>query len=556
MKKHVTRLTRSRRHLFGIFGAIVFMMIVGTFLSCNKNSMDFSKMTKPEWDPTWSLPLIHSELTLHDILGKDTNNIIIEDPVTHMLTLEYAATLFSQSAEQYLVIPDQNNITMESTTLNIIVPPTDSIPYDITIPYSFTPAQAGQRLDSIFFKSATMKVDVLSYINHSSKVTISIPNATKNGKIFQTTLLLPYVNKVPVEQKITLDLTGYKMKLDNTSGHINEITAISHILVYGDNNPDLSPYTFRANLDLTNIKFTKIFGYLGLYEYPLSDTLHLNLFNNNVHGNIQLKEIDLLVHTDNSIGMPLQINFLDLIAHSDKNPPYTVNIADPASGFPNPINIPSPDIRHIGTVADTTMQFGDNNSNIIPAINLSPEYIYFNIKGKSNPANNPAYENFVLDTSRFAVNLKVVLPLFGAISGFYISDTVKFDFNIPNQAEMCAFKVRTVNHFPLDAEIQIYFADQNYKVLDSLFSGKDHHILVAAPVSGPPAYKVIESPPIQPFIFSPDPFMAADLARLKQTRFLLINAKMSTYNKDLVKIYADYMLDVKLAAKIQLNSQN
>ena len=50
--------------------------------------------------------------------------------------------------------------------------------------------------------------------------------------------------------------------------------------------------------------------------------------------------------------------------------------------------------------------------------------------------------------------------------------------------------------------------------------------------------------------------MAADLARLKQTRFLLINAKMSTYNKDLVKIYADYMLDVKLAAKIQLNSQN
>jgi len=556
MKNQVIRLTRSRWPLLGLLGVITFVLIVGAFLSCNKNSIDFSKMTKPDWNPTWSLPLIHSELALHDILGKDTNNIIIEDPITHMLTLEYAASLFSQTAEQYLVIPDQNNITMESTTLNIIVPPTDSVPYDITIPYSFTPQNAGQRLDSIFIKSAMMKVNVFSYINHRSKVTISIANATKNGKIFETIMPLNYTGTVPVEQTLNLDFSGYKIKLNNTSGHINEITANAHILVYGDNNPDLSPYTFRAICDLTNIKFSKIFGYLGLYEYPLSDTLHLNLFNSNVHGNIELKEIDLFVHTSNSIGMPLQINFLDLIAHSDKNPPYTVNIADPATGFPNPINIPSPDVQHTGTVADTTMQFGDNNSNIIPAINLSPEYIYFNINGKSNPANNPAYENFVFDTSRFAVNLKVVLPLFGAISGFYISDTVSFDFNIPDQAEMCAFKVRTVNHFPLDAEIQIYFADEHYHVLDSLFSGKDHHILVAAPVSGPPDYKVIESPPPQPFIFSPDPFMAADLERLKNAKFLLIKAKMSTYNKDLVKIYADYMLDVKLAAKIQLNSQN
>ena len=187
---------------------------------------------------------------------------------------------------------------------------------------------------------------------------------------------------------------------------------------------------------------------------------------------------------------------------------------------------------------------------------MAPEYLYLNILGKSNPANNPADENFVLDTSRFAVDVKVVLPLFGAIGGFYVEDTVKFDFNIPDQAKMLEFKVRTVNHFPLDAEIQIYFADQNYKVLDSLFSGKDHHILVAAPVSGPPAYRVIESPPIQPFIFSPDPFLEADLQRLKQARFLLIKAKMSTYNSDLVKIYADYMLDVKLAAKIQLDAQN
>ena len=555
MKRNANILMRTGQRQSSLLGVIFIVLIPGIFQSCSKNNYDFSKMTTPEWNPTWSLPLIHSDLTLHDILKKDTNAIFVEDS-GGMITLEYAANLFSQTAEQYMIIPDQRDITMETSTLQIIVPPTDSVPYDITVPYSFTPAQTGQRLDSIFIKSASIKIDISSYINHSSKVTVSIPNAIKNGKIFQTTVVLDYTIPLPVKKTINLDFSGYKMLFNNSPGHINEITANSHIIVYGDQNPDLSPYTFVANCDLLNIKFSKIFGYLGQYEYPLSDTLSLKLFTNTVQGNIDLKEIDLFLNTVNSIGMPIQINFLDLIAHSPVNPPYTVNIADPATGFPNPVTIPSPDLQHIGTVADTTFQFGDNNSNIIPAINMAPEYIYFNVNGKANPANNPAYENFVFDTSRFAVNFKVVLPLFGSIGGFHIADTVAFDFNIPDQAEMLAFKVRTENHFPLDAEMQINFADKDYKILDSLFSGNNHYIIVAAPVGGPPEYRVIETPPIQPYTFSPDPFMADDLKKLEQAKFLLINAKMSTYNSDLVKIYADYKLDVKLAAKLQIKTQN
>ncbi len=555
MKRQTDRLIKSWQSRIGIYGIILLAIIVTIFQSCNKNDFDFSKMTTPDWSPTWTIPLIHSELTLRDILKQDTNQFIIEDPVSHMLTLEYAASLFSQTAQQYLVIPDQKNIKMESSTLMINVPPLDTSTYEITVPYSFTPAQEGQRLDSLFIKSASIEINILSYINHSGKVSITIPNATKNGQIFQTLISLNYTGTLPVEKTINLDFSGYKMFLDNTTGHTNEITATSIIEVYGDANPDLSPYTFKATCDIINIKFSKIFGYLGQYEYPLTDTLMLNLFKNNIQGSIQLEEIDLFLTTINSVGMPLELEIMNLSAYSAANPPHTVDITDNPL-FPNPLTVNSPDVYHVGESDSSNFQFGDNNSQIIDAINMAPEYIYFNILGKSNPANNPAYENFVLDTSRFAVDVKVVLPLFGSIGGFFIEDTVKFDFNIPDQAKMLEFKVRTVNHFPLDAEIQIYFADQNYKVLDSLFSGKDHHILVAAPVSGPPAYRVIESPPIQPFIFSPDPFLEADLQRLKQARFLLIKAKMSTYNSDLVKIYADYMLDVKLAAKIQLDAQN
>jgi hypothetical protein len=555
MKKYVFRFSTFRERNCWLVAFIVTIFLTWALPSCNKDDFDFSEMTKPNWSPTWNMPLIHSNLTLRDILKKG-NNIFIEDPVTHMLTLEYSAHLFSKSAQEYMVIPDQRNMKVESTTLNILVPPGDSSVYQISSPYSFSPAKPGQRLDSIFVKSALIDINITSQINHTSKVLIKIPNAVKNGKMFESLIALPYLNVLPVRKTVQLDFSGYKFVFINTPGHVNEITVEADINVFGDGNPNNSPYTFTALCDLTNIKFSKIFGFLGQYEYPLSDTLFLNLFKNNILGSIQLKEIDMFLKTSNSIGMPLNLEFLDLLAYSSKNPPHTVNIADPSSGFPNPIVVPSPDIYHVGTVKDTTFQFGENNSNIIPAINMSPEYIYFNVNGKSNPANNPAFENFIFDTSRFTVDLKVMLPLFGAINGFYIEDTVKFDFNIPDQASMLDFKVRTENHFPLDAEIQIYFADQNYKILDSLFSGNDHHIIVAAAVGPAPDYRVIENPPIEPFTFSPNPFYAEDLERMKSVRFMMIRAKLSTYKQDLVKIYADYKLDVKLAAKLTINAQN
>ena len=554
MKRQINKLAKSRPCRLGLVGVLFLLLAVAVFQSCNKKDFDFTKMTDPAWTPTWNLPLVNSNLSLHDIL-KSGKGLVIEDPVTHMLTIEYDTTLLSQGADQYLLIPDQTNIKLD-TTLTIFVPPTsDSIRYKMTIPYSFATNKPGQRFDSIFMKTAALKIDVTSFINHTTKILVSLPSAKKDGKIFETALNLDYPQPLPVNQTLNLDLSGYKLSFNNAAGHKNEITAIFDITIYSDGDHGLSNCKFVANSDITNIKFSKIFGYFGQYDYPLKDTLKLGIFTKTLQGSIKLKEIDLFLTTINSLGMPIQLNFVDLKAYSPVNSPYTVNIADHI-GFPNPILIPSPDIESIGTVADTTVQFGDNNSNIIDAINMAPEYIYFNVQGKSNPTGNAAYENFVLDTSRFSVGFRVVLPLFGSISGFVVQDTVAFIFDIPKQADMLAFKVRTENHFPLDADLQIYFADQNYKILDSLFTGADRRILVAAPVGGPPDYRVDESQPVQPFTFSPAPFLSADLDQLRKAKFLMIKAKMSTYNSSLVKIYADYLLDVRLAAKIQLNTQN
>lgn len=536
----------------------VWLVIFCLFLflsSCSKEDFNFNKMTAPEWNPTWSMPLIHSNMTLRNIMKKG-GTIFVEDPLTHQLTIEYETRLFSQSAQEYMIIPDQRNMKVEKNTINITVDPGDSTWFDIEAPYSFMTSEEGQIYDSIYIRSGVFNINLSSYINHPCKATLRLPNAVKNGKSLNVPVSLPYQGTLPVQKTVSIDFSGYTLKFNNTPGHVNEITPGVHVMVYGDENPNNSPYTFTALCDLMNMKFSKVIGYLGQYSYPLEDTLYLNLFKNNLSGNIQLQEIDLFLKTTNSVGMPIQLTFNDLTAHSDKNPPYIVDIADPSTGFPNPVTIPAPDSAHMGTSVDTTYKFDETNSNIVPAINLSPNYIHFKVDGLSNPGNNPALKNFIIDTSRFAVDLRASLPLFGSVNGFYVEDTVAFDFDIPDQASTLALKVKTENHFPLDAEIQLYFADKNFNILDSLFDKNDHHILLAAPVGPAPDYKVIEVPPIEPYTFTPAPFNEAALDRLREARYLLVQAKLSTYNEGLVKIYADYRLDVKLAAKLSLNTQN
>ena len=50
--------------------------------SCSKEDFNFDKMTDPEWNPTWSMPLIHSNMTLRNIMKKG-GTIFVEDPLTH-----------------------------------------------------------------------------------------------------------------------------------------------------------------------------------------------------------------------------------------------------------------------------------------------------------------------------------------------------------------------------------------------------------------------------------------------------------------------------------------
>lgn len=534
---------RRKRYIIFFTGFMVLSLTI--FFSCNKDDFDFNKLVVPELEGDGAVPLIHSSLQLNRILPR--GSILVEDPVTGLVTLIYQKELISLKAEDYITIPEQQE-SYTKHNLDISVSPGVDLTMNFDQVLSFHPPESGQRIDSVFFKSAVIDLGFNSGINHNCSITVDLPTATKDGMPFHAVLQHNYDGNLPVTGTLQLDLSGYKINLNAGGGGTQVFPVHFAVTVLGDNNPNLSPYSITFNVKISQIRFSKIFGYLGQYEYPLSDSLELSIFSNNFSGSIQFEALKLFLTTFNSIGMPMQLNINEIKAYSTKNPPYMVDLIDNPS-FPNPITFLSPDIYHVGDVVNTVTTFTTTNCNLNQALNISPKYIHFDFTGKSNPSGNPADENFLLDTSRFKVEARVELPFFGSISDFILSDTLNFTFTDIDYLEELSFIMVTLNRFPLNVGLQVWFTDEQFTRLDSLIYGDNYTMIQAAPVGGPPDYRIIEDPPPSPFIYHPQALTRQRLDRLGSCRKMIIYGELNTTNSGLVKIYGDYNLDVRLGAR-------
>ncbi len=520
-------------------------LLPALFGGCVREDFDFSKFAGTDLDPELAAPLIHSKLGISRLLP--AGSLIVEDS-NHLLTLVYQKEVFSLRAEDYINIPGQHADWVKDNIDLVVLPGMEvTLPFDEA--FAFLPPESGQRIDSVLVKAALVSLTFTSGINHEGSVRVVLPTVKRNGQVFEALIWHHYNGNLPVSGQMQLDLSGYHISLVNSGGQM-ELPVYFELHVTGDNNPNLSPYTFSLGLDITGIRFSAVYGYLGQFEYPFSDSITLNIFKNNLQGKLHFGDLRLMVSTLNSVGMPMELAVNEIKAWSSRIPPYMIDLIDNPA-FPNPLFFPSPDISQAGNTADTTYVFTPVNCNLNQALNISPQYMTFSLLGKSNPAGNPASQNFILDTSRFSVNVRVELPFFGSVEGFTFTDTLDFNFRDIDQILEFAFRMVTVNRFPLDIRVQAYFADSSLQILDSLVYENDPHLVHAAPVGGPPDYRIIDDPPPQPYTYLPEPLTRLRLQRLSGCKKMILRAGLNTTGQGLVKIYPDYDLDIRMGARVR-----
>lgn len=523
--------------------------------SCVKEEIDLNKLGAQQWTPEFALPLAHSSLTIGDIISESgVNNITVDN--TNFCTAIYKGELFSLRADELIQIPTQvysKQVKLDANQIATLTGTAGTITIPFTQTISFNSGTGGPLIDSLFYKSGILTDSIYSEFKQNATITISIPSAKKAGIAFTKTLNLTYTGTIPVISKSIIDLSGYKF--DMTAGgsqqskfDINYSVKIN----YSGSNPPTTNEKINITQTCPNPKFNKIFGYIGQQSLISpgddQDTVGIEAFKNAITSTaISIKNPEIKFIFNNSFGASVKCDILQLSTYSP--PAAQIAVATTSKTIASPAN------TAVGSIKKDSVIFNTTNSGIEAAINSSPKDFIYKIAGQSNPPPSSPIttKNFILDTSRFSVNMEVKLPLWGKISNLVIMDTIKdFKLNLDNKDSLIQqLTIRTIinNGFPANIGVQVYFTDSLYNKLDSLIA--PYQIIMQSATVNPTTGKVTS--PTQKIVDSS--FDIARYQKLVKTRRIIIKGNLSTFNNGGtdVKIYSDYRLDVKLSAKAKLN---
>ena len=275
---------------------------------------------------------------------------------------------------------------------------------------------------------------------------------------------------------------------------------------------------------------------------PYQDTVAITLFDN-VFGNnaFQFTNPSIGVTITNSFGIPIIGEMQVFKTYSPLHNPTSVSVVFPF----NPINIPAPSISQIGQSATISYALSNQNSNVNAAMAISPRYLIYKLRNLPVPPQVNQY--FVCDTSRFKVDLDLNLPLEGNVNRLVFQDTIPFEFQEVEELQELLIKAFVLNEFPLEARMQIYFADSLGYVRDSLMNSDQLIIRAAQPGIGAQttaAQKITEVN----YTFD----RIRNLKHVKQIYVKAITSSTDAASGKNIRIYSTFKIDVKLSAKAKL----
>ncbi|MFA8450420.1 MAG: hypothetical protein ACEPOW_06980 [Bacteroidales bacterium] len=502
---------------------LIFICLVTT--SCIKdNDFDFD-MNQGALTPEIAVPLICAKIGMNDLL-KDNKDVITINPDNSLSLIYKTEETESQSVDELIKIPNQqfnlsHKINLDTRKFS------NKFSFEKSFDMDF--GENDYEIESIHFKDT--KMDLGYNIPNGISTTIYFANITDpNGNPLSIDLPNTY-------SKITIDLKGYKMQMGTQRGSFLKIKVDNKI-----NTENLLPFENKNlifDIKLRDISFKTFIGYAGSQEMIIEDSSDLGLFQKAIQGEMKFDKINFGLILKNSFGLPVELSIEKVCTVKDGIETEIVDLK-----MTTMLN--SPSIEQMGEYAITENFQSIESSDLCKALLSNPEKIKYRVKLKLNPENKKNNSNFILENSNVKVQAKINIPLKGSISNFCIQDTVDFDLKDLDNMQNINLRLNTKNTFPLDAKLQLYFCNNDYKTLDSLFDSSSKIIKAGN----------FNNNQVTPSEYKIDiPLSINKTNALKSAKYLLIKANLNTddaKNKSVI-IYNDACLDLKLGVKSLLS---
>lgn len=533
----------AKRSLSSLFIAVI--VLVGT--GCNKDDFNPDLLEETTWSPEVAFPLVYTEMGISDLTGvNDSNTTIITDP-DQFCTLIYAGRAFELSAAQLAPLPDQyfnKSYGLSNSQLNTL-----GVAGQVTITKSqlvdFSVSQ-GMEIDSITFKDGTFDFGISSDFPVNATVLLTIASLQKDGVPLTATLPLNYSGGIPVTASSIVNLTGYRCDFTNGGITHNQLKVDYTITFSGTASGASTSNRITLNPAFKGLKFQSLFGYAGQQSIAnIKDSIEISIFNNSIgSGTFTIAEPKIRFDISNSLGLPISARVNQLLALNGNLTNFVV-----ATGVPDPLPVGSPNISQIGQTVNSTFTLDHNNSNINALIDQQPKYLITQTQATTNPAGHAI--NFLLDSSKIAVDVHVELPFYGTANNFKVKDTVPFSYNDLADVQDLLLRMELENGFPLESSVQLIFTDENLNPLDTMFTADE--VVIPSGIVAPgdervslPGRKVHDQH-----------FDQQRIQKILSAKNIVVVASATSMNEGNtnVRIYADYKMKIKIGAIAKMKIQ-
>lgn len=542
--------------IISILKIIIPLSIIFLFNQCMHDEFEFNKLDDEMVIKAGVLsPVAYGSLTLENIISEFDSTGYISSDADGLLYLSYRDTLVSYVAEELLNIPTQNffEFFIDSDFSIAGTPPAGTYPTDREVMFPFT-FDKGERPDSMVLDSGELVFDITSSFEHQAQVQLEILNLIKDGVVFSRTFDISD-NSGSFSTSIPFDLAGYTIHLQDSVGNDTMFFPVKfHVELYADGSTPINPTDqIGITANLLNLNFDAIYGYIGNYSLlGENGSVDLGFFDNPIEGEIVFAEPSVNFYITNSYGVPSEITINRFTGFNLANDSLPLEFTPPTA---NVFDINHPTVDEIGTAKIDTISINSDNSLISDFISFLPTSVDYNINAASNPDGElPEKYNFVTDDSEIGVEFEMTLPMYFTADSFALEETIDLNLLTIEEDAEAIEKVTIVlevsNGLPIDIDFQLYFLDESYNIIDTLFSDKDLPVIEAAMLD---TDNSVLAPRVKVSIIE---YTNEDLNNLNTVLYGLLRAGLKTpYINDVqepVKFYSDYSVDFNLSVGVDV----
>lgn len=556
----------NKLKLSGILKFLIPIAIIFLFYQCMREEYNFDKLDDEiEIEGGFLTPIAYGSLNLEDIISEfDSSSYVTSDP-DGLLMITYEDSLFSFIADDLLEIPSTDFIQYFIESDFTILPgfpgwnPGDTLVLQESEKFPFSFAR-GEKLDSMILDDGTLNLNLSSQFQHTGNIILFSNNLKRNN--------IPYIDTIVIDDpsggfstNSSSSLAGYTIYLNDSVGSDSMFLEMGFKVELINSGAGINAgEEIEVNATIDNMDFDAIFGYIGDYELLMqSGDLDLGFFENTLDGYIRFEAPQINFNLTNSYGVPAAVSisrFTGFKGDTD-SVQMTFDSSLDTFGYAYPTLT---DYINNDIFKDTTISINGQNSNVSDFLAFLPSRLEYGLSAISNPDGESGSYNFVTDDSQIDVDFEFILPLWFQADSFALEDTVDLDLaDIDEDADIIErvnFKLEVTNGMPLDIDFQVYFVDENYNHVDSMFSENSQPVIGSAIIDETTGDVI--SPGSKTTLVE---FTGDEITDLNTVRYGIIRAGLKTpsdSNDDLisVKFYTDYTVDFEMSVGVDIKANS